>query len=150
MNSNKSAASTIQNNNNAYKVKFKTKTMLIKLNCRFTTTKLINFMGFVFVLNSTLWALFLFWIWLYRHCYCFEIQMLMICCCELYRDSCCLKKDLFGSGKFKLCDFKLLLAHFKKHKINCIFHFTFMKQLKPVRDDNTRRVGKSERTKKLK
>ena len=25
-----------------------------------------------------------------------------------------------------------------------------MKQLKPVRDDNTRRVGKSERTKKLK
>jgi hypothetical protein len=54
MNSNKSAASTIQNNNNAYKVKFKTKTMLIKLNCWFTATKLINFMGFVFVLNSTL------------------------------------------------------------------------------------------------
>ena len=66
--------------------------------------------------------------------------MLMICCCELYRDSYCLKKDLFGSGKFKLCDFKLLLAHFKKHKINCIFHFTFMKQLKPVRDDNTRQL----------
>jgi len=55
-----------------------------------------------------------------------------------------LKKDLFGRGKFKLCDFKLLLAHFKKHKINCIFHFTFMKQLKPVRDDNDRKVRKSE------
>ena len=76
--------------------------------------------------------------------------MLMICCCELYRDSYCLKIDLFGSGKFKLCDFKLLLAHFKKHKINCIFHFTFMKQLKPVRDDINGRVGKSERTKNKK
>ena len=42
------------------------------------------------------------------------------------------------SGKFKLCDFKLLLAHFKKHKINCIFLFTFMKQLKPIRDENYR------------
>jgi hypothetical protein len=40
-----------------------------------------------------------------------------------------------------------LLAHFKKHKINCIFHFTFMKQLKPVRDDNDRKVRKSEETK---
>ena len=41
-------------------------------------------------------------------------------------------------GKFKLCDLKLLLAHFKKHKINCIFLFTFMKQLKPIRDENYR------------
>ncbi len=45
------------------------------------------------------------------------------------------KERLFGSRKFKLCDLKLLLAHFKKHKINCIIPFTFMKQLKPVRDD---------------
>ena len=38
-------------------------------------------------------------------------------------------------------------AHFKKHKINCIFHFTFMKQLKPVRDDNDRKrkIGKKEK-----
>ncbi len=62
------------------------------------------------------------------------------------------KERLFGSRKFKLCDLKLLLAHFKKHKINCIFLFTFMKQLKPVRDDNvkkeSKKVQKSDRTKK--
>ncbi len=61
------------------------------------------------------------------------------------------KERLFESRKFKLCDLKLLLAHFKKHKINCIFLFTFMKQLKPVRDDNdkkeSKKVRKSDRTK---
>jgi hypothetical protein len=62
------------------------------------------------------------------------------------------KERLFESRKFKLCDLKLLLAHFKKHKINCIFLFTFMKQLKPVRDDNdkkeSKKVRKFDRTKK--
>jgi hypothetical protein len=56
------------------------------------------------------------------------------------------KERLSGSRKFKLCDHKILLAHFKKHKINCIFLYTFMKQLKPVRDDE--KVRKSVRRKK--
>jgi hypothetical protein len=46
------------------------------------------------------------------------------------------------SGKFKLCDLKLLLADFKKHKINCIFHFTFLKQLKPIKVENGRESKK--------
>jgi hypothetical protein len=45
-------------------------------------------------------------------------------------------------GKFKLCDLKLLLADFKKHKINCIFHFTFLKQLKPIKVENGRESKK--------
>jgi hypothetical protein len=46
-----------------------------------------------------------------------------------------------------------LLADFKKHKINCIFHFTFLKQLKPIKDDNDierKKVRENKKQEKLK
>jgi hypothetical protein len=64
-------------------------------------------------------------------------MVLLICCCE-FLGIVIVKRRFFESRKFKLCDLKLLLAHFKKQKINCIFLFTFMKQLKSVRDDDER------------
>jgi hypothetical protein len=45
---------------------------------------------------------------------------------------------LFSLG-IHLCDFKLLLAEFKKCKgvLIAFLHFTFLKQFKPVKDDST-------------
>ncbi len=47
--------------------------------------------------------------------------------------------NLLFALEIHLCDFKLLLAEFKKCKgvLIAFLHFTFLKQFKPVKDDST-------------
>jgi hypothetical protein len=47
--------------------------------------------------------------------------------------------NLLLALEIHLCDFKLLLAEFKKCKgvLIAFLHFTFPKQFKPVKDDST-------------
>jgi hypothetical protein len=47
--------------------------------------------------------------------------------------------SLLFALEIHLCDFKLLLAEFKKCKgvLLAFLHFTFLKQFKPVKDDST-------------
>jgi hypothetical protein len=46
--------------------------------------------------------------------------------------------NLLFALEIHLCDFKLLLAEFKKCKgvLIAFLHFTFLKQFKPVKDDS--------------
>jgi hypothetical protein len=55
------------------------------------------------------------------------------------------KKDLVGNSNSVTLNFCL---HISRNTINCIFLFTFMKQLKPVKDDNEKESKEDQRTKR--
>ena len=78
----------------------------------------------------------------YGHCCCFEFNFIGIVIVE---------EKLIWQWETQILEKDennlVTLKHFKKHKIYCIFHFTFMKQLKPVKDDFERESKKVRKTK---